>query len=1122
MSLAAWLDEQGLARLEPVLRQAGIDIDVFEDLDDADLQAVGLNLGDRRRLLKAIKASPVLLAMPASESPAQTESKVAAPTVAERRHLTVMFCDLIGSTTLSTRLDPEDLRQVIDAYHRTVAAAVLQYDGHIAQLLGDGALVYFGYPKAHEDDGDRSVLAGIAALEAVSRMRPFGDLRVQARIGIASGLVVVGQIGTGTSAAEQSASGKTPNLAARLQSCARPGEIVVSMETRQLLGNSFELELLDPLELRGFDAPTLAWRVVSKRAEASRFEAQRTSQLTPLIGRESELSLLLDRWALARDGEGQVVLLSGEAGIGKSRIVQTLRRRLIEEPSTTLIWQCSPYFLTAALYPVMRQLERAAQFDGADSPQPKALKLEQIFAGAGLGAESMGHLLTLLGLSDTGRLPARQTPQEVKRHTLAAIADGVEAVAQGEPVLLLVEDAHWIDPTTEELLVLTIEQLRQSRVMILITCRPEYKPSWGNPTNLTLLTLTRLGQRHCLAMIDSVMAGKALPGEVVAEIVKKTDGIPLFLEELTKTVVESGLLVEGPDGFELKGPLLALAIPSTLQDSLMARLDCLAPAKEVAQAAAAIGREFEYGLLADVLNMQEPALGQALGELIQSELVVARGAPPTATYAFKHALIRDCAYHSMVRSQRAMRHAQIADSLERAAPEVAAAQPELLARHHQEAGHDSRAIWYWTEAGDLSWRRGGGREASIHYSHAIELASGQPASVARSELELSLLLKRGHALSTTEGYGSDATYRSFESAREIARKLGRAEDFVHAWAGSAPTLFGAGRLGEAIETLKELGSSQTATLEPKFQIMMATNLGVAHCLLGEVIEAQILLDVALKLDDVVRLTHACPVGGADPAIAIRSYGARTRMMQGYLEQGEAMATQSMAIAQSRGHLPTVAWATQIVLGFLWLKGEHVKLAAEAREALEHTERLRFKTRTAMGRLRLGQALVSLGDVKSGIGLMRSGIDLWASAGGKFHLSEFGALAAQTLLGVNQHEEARHFLVEAQAVQASTDERCYEAELIRMSGQLLHIDGNIAGAEAQFRGALQIAERRGLKLFSLRAASDLALLLQTQSGGREEALRILNPVYAWFTEGFDFPDLRHARDVQSGIAASFVS
>ncbi|HSW25402.1 MAG TPA: adenylate/guanylate cyclase domain-containing protein, partial [Burkholderiaceae bacterium] len=636
-----------------------------------------------------------------------------------------MFCDLVGSTALSSRLDPEDLQQFIRTYHATVVAAAAPYAGHIAQFLGDGVLMYFGYPQAHEDEAARAVRSALSIVKALKTQRFHGDTELQTRIGIATGRVVIGEIGAGTAAAERSASGETPNLAARLQAHAKPGEIVLADDTRKLLGESFALESLGRLELKGFAAPEVAWRVLGERTAATRFEAQHMQGLVEFIGRDSEVALLLERWALARDGEGQVVLLSGEAGIGKSRVCQTLRDRLAGEAVATVLLQCSPYFSSSALFPVVQHLERTAGMLPADSPEVRAKKLERL-AGV-LPPVSLGCLLRLVGLPDGGRSrPGGGSPQEEKVHTLEALLELLQRLSEQQPVLFLVEDAHWIDASTEEFIAQVAQRLRDTRVLLLVTCRSEHTPSWTNVSQLTRHSLNRLSNKQCTALVNALTAGKALPAEVLAEIIRRTDGIPLFVEELTKTVLQSGLLEDAPSGqppgYQLRGPLSALAIPATLQDSLMARLDRHAPVKEVAQVGAVIGREFGHRLMAKVLSaMPPPMLDAALDDLVRSELVFRRGTPPDATYSFKHALVRDTAYDSMLKSQRVLRHRQIAEALEQADRDAATTQPELLATHHQEGGNPAAALRYWQLAGDQAMARSAAREAATHYQAAVAL-----------------------------------------------------------------------------------------------------------------------------------------------------------------------------------------------------------------------------------------------------------------------------------------------------------------------------------------------------------------------------------------------------------------
>ena len=1107
-TIVQWLAEIGMERYAPMFEAQRIELDVVAGLTDADLKEIGIAaLGDRKRILSVIAQG--IQEVPTSHITQAAASLPASAQVAERRQLTVMFCDLVGSTQLAGLLDPEDLRAVIGDYHAAVTAAVAAHHGYVAQLLGDGVLVYFGYPHANEDDAARAIHAALDAIAAVGRLAAGGQHALHTRIGIATGLVVVGQIGSGTPAAELSASGETPSLAARLQSQAAPDCIVIADRTRRLIGEEFELDSLGLLELKGFEAPVHAWQVLRERRTASRFEAIHTQQLSQLIGRDSELALLLERWNTACEGEGQIVLLSGEPGIGKSRITQALRERTAAGARETMVLQCSPSHSNSALYPLVRGLENAANLTPADPPAQRAASFERYLSdhGVSLVPDALGCLLRLMMLPDGGRpAPAGQTPQQQKSATLQAAIDVIDGVSRRAPLLVLVEDAHWIDPTTEEWIGLAVDGLRDARVLMLLTCRPQYVPSWGNPS--TRLTMNRLSHRQSAALIETVTAGKSLPVELIDEIIRKTDGVPLFVEELTKTVLASALVEDTPAGYRLHGPLQTLAIPSTLQDSLMARLDRLAPAKEIAQVAAAIGRDFSHALLAQVLQMPPAQLDQALDELLRAELVFRRGTPADAGYAFKHALIRDTAYNSMVRSQRALRHAQIADALERSEPQTVAAHPELLAQHHQEAGHGSEALRYWTAAGDLAQRRYASREAASHYNAAIALVSRLPAGPARSELELALQLKLGNALTVSEGYASSATYQSYARARELARELGRVEDYVSAWVGSAPTMNSVSN-SEIIESIREIEPAQLASLQARLRVSVSIVLGSARYLRGEIGEAWAHLEEAKALDDSVQLTHEHPIAGADPAVMIRAISMRVRGMQGYLEQAEALAAQALQIAEARGHPPTIAMARQTWIRVLLAKGEPAQAASEAKQMLELSERFGIQTRVANALIFLGRTSVALGDVEAGILLLRKGYDLWRSAGGKQQGSQYGAQAADVLLRAGRSDEARRFIAQAQAAQGETDERFYETELLRLCGRFLEIDGDDTGAEAHYQNAIAIAEERGAKLFSLRAARDLAGFWQRQ-GKSTEARQMLQPLYGWFTEGFGFSDLRETK------------
>jgi class 3 adenylate cyclase/tetratricopeptide (TPR) repeat protein len=1108
--VTSWLQSLGMEKHAPAFAAQGIEFDLLPQLDDADLKELGVTmLGHRKRLLLSIAA---LAAAPAgaAQPPAVARSREA-----ERRQLTVMFCDLVGSTQLSARLDPEDLQRLIRCYHEAVTAAVAPFEGHVAQLLGDGCLVYFGYPRAHEDDAERAVHSALGVLRTVAALKPQGEARLQTRIGIATGLVVVGEIGAGTAAAEQTASGETPNLAARLQGQAAPGEIVLSDETRRLLGASFELESTGVLQLKGFAAPIEAWRVRGERSTASRFEAQHESELIEFIGRASELSLLLERWSLACEGEGQVVLLSGEAGIGKSRICQTLRERLAAQRHATVLLQCSPYHRSSALYPVVQYFERTTGITAADSPAQRGHKLERLTGpDMDLSPPSRGQLMRLMGASDGARpAPSGEHAQQEKAQTLQAPVDLLRSLARQLPVLLLIEDAHWIDPTSEELVGLTIEQSRDTRLLVLVTCRPEYTPPWGNHANLTRLALNRLGQRQCAELVAAVMGGRALPAEVLAEIVLKTDGIPLFVEELTKTVMQSGLLEETPTGYRLRGPLPALAIPSTLQDSLMARLDRLAPAKEVAQVGAMIGREFSHQLLAAVLRSPPATLDAALGELVRSELVARRGVASDAVYTFRHALIRDTAYNSMLKGQRVLRHAQIAAAIEQLAPDTMASQPELLAYHCQEGGQAEAALRYWSAAGDLAVGRWSNREAATHYRAALAQLALLPQldvkELQRDKLELDLQMKLGHVLMQTEGYATATTVASFSRARELASQLGQTDTCVVACSAFGATLWAAGRFDEGLALLDQFGPAELASLKPMSRVFRCVVSGLIKLHLGALEESHALMQNALRELASLAPEELQDVSGADPRLVALTQIVAVCVCMGLLDEADVHTLAASQIARERGHPPTQAWAMSLERWMAFRKGDIEGSIRLSKERLALTERLGIDTQFGSGPMLMGRAMVCIGQVDEGARLMREGFAIWTDDGAKTGVTEFAALAADALLGAGRIAEAEPYVRAGEKARTDIGEQFFSAELTRLRARLLQHAGDAAAAEAKLREAIDIARRQGARLFALRAATDLAQMLKEQ-GRASDGDAVLRPALDAMREGLDQPDALRAK------------
>ena len=1107
--LTHWLDSIGLAEHAPAFIAQGVDFELLPQLSDADLKELGVALlGHRKRLLLALAA----LASTASAAAAGSSSNIGplSPREAERRQLTVMFCDLVGSTALSARLDPEDLQRVLRAFHGAVTAAVTPYEGHMAQLLGDGCLVYFGYPRAHEDDAARAVRAALSVLRAVAALRPDGAGALQTRIGIATGIVVVGEMGAGTAAVEQTASGGTPNLAARLQAQAAPGQIVLSDETRLLLGASFELEATGALDVKGFAAPVQAWRVRGERSVASRFEAQHDTELGDFVGRASEVALLLERWGLVRDGEGQAVLLSGEAGIGKSRICQTLRDRLATEPHAAVLLQCSPYHRNSAMFPLVQYFERLTGIVPADSPEQRGQKLEQLsLPEVALSPAALGRFLRLMGAPDGGRLPADLNPQQDKALMLQAPVDLLHALARQVPVLLLIEDAHWIDPTTEELAALTIEQSRDSRLLLLVTCRPEYMPPWRNPTNLTRLALNRFGQRQTAELISSVTGGKSLPDEVLTEIIRKTDGIPLFVEELTKTVLQSGLLDATPGGYRLRGPLPPLAIPSTLQDSLMARLDNLAPAKEVAQVGAMIGREFSRRLLDAVLRLPAPKLADALDDLVRSELVHRRHDGTDELFTFRHALIRDTASNSLLKGQRVLRHGQIAAAMEALEPERAAAQPELLAHHWQEAGQHDAARRNWTAAGDRASARAANREAAAHYRVALELVPTMADPQARDAAELALQIKLGNLLMATEGFAFAPTVACFSRARELARQLGQIDTYARACAGIGASLWSQGKFEEATQLLGSIPDDDLARMNPMSRVSYSIVLALVKAHLGDLEAAHRLSLEALRDLDRVPPDKREDISGVDPGVMALSNAVSVCVPMGLLDQAEAYTNQLIQIARGRDHGPTQSWALSNERWLAYRKGDIAESLRISQQQLELLERLELRNRFGPGRLLLGRSVVASGRVDEGALLLREGFDQFVIERGVAGTTEMAVIAAEVLIECGRFDDAQTYITAGEKTLSAVGERNFAAELARLRARLVYASGAPAKAEAIYREAITIAEGQGAVMFQLRAAHDLARLLQGQARSAE-ARAVLQPAVAALTEGFGYPEVQRAQ------------
>lgn len=1125
MDAAAWLRSLGLGQYEQAFRENDIDAEVLMDLTAEDLIGLGVaSIGHRRKLLAAIaamRAGSISATTPATAAAAVSGKASLAPG-AERRQLTVMFVDLIDSTALAARLDPEEMAEVLRSYHGAVAGAIARFEGHVAKYMGDGVLAYFGYPRAHEDEAERAVRAGLAAVAAVHSLGSAHGETLAARVGIATGPVVVGELIGEGAAREETVVGDTPNLAARLQTLAEPGTVVISARTRDLVGGLFELADLGMQILKGFPVPVRAWRVVGEGAAESRFEALRGAGLTPLVGRENEIGLLLEHWERAKEGEGQVVLLAGEPGIGKSRLVRALRGRLENEPHTALGHYCSPHHQASPLCPVIGLLERAAGFATDDTAATRLDKLEALLALSTDDVTAVAPLLAaLLSLETAARYPPLDmSPHRQKERTLEELVKQVLGLARRRPVLAVYEDVHWADPTSLELLDLLVDGVQGAPVLVLITFRPEFEPSWTRHANVTALTLSRLSRRQGAAMVARLSGGKALPPAVLDQIVAKTDGVPLFVEELTRTVLETNLLRDEGDHYVLAGPLPPMAIPTTLHESLLARLDRLAPAREVAQVAAAIGREFSHELLAITAALPESELQAALDDLVGSGLVFRRGTPPQATYSFKHALVQDAAYATLVRAKRQRLHARIAAALEQHFPETVQAQPELLAQHLTEAGLAEPAIDYWLRAGQAEIARSATAEAMAQLTKGLELIPVLPDDAARWRRELELQVALGVALMAAKGWAAPEVGQANARARELCERLGDTSRLF-------PVLYGewvfhvvraeleAGRTAgeDLLRRAQEQNDAAAETIGNRI-------VGTAELLRGELVAARAHLERTLALYDPAAHRSLAFLYAQDPSVAGLSVLSWGLFALGYPEQAQARSEEALTDAKELSHRNTLGYALLYGCILSQLRGDQDEARDRANALIALAAEQGSPHFLGAGIVVRGWTLGAAGELEAGIAQIRDGLTRWQTTGAGFLVPYFLSLLAELHGHAGAVKGALDIVTEALDRVEETGERWFEAELHRMMGELmLQLPrSDPTAAEARFEHAAATARHQGAKLWELRAATRLSRLWREQDRCGE-AHDLLTPLYSQFTEGLGTPDLQAAGAMLREPAAS---
>jgi class 3 adenylate cyclase/predicted ATPase len=1022
----------------------------------------------------------------------------------ERRQLTVVFCDLVGSTALASQLDPEDFGAIISGYRRCISETVAGFDGFVARHHGDGAVVFFGYPQAHEDDAERAVQASLALVQAISALPAREKLR--ARVGVATGLALVGDMSDSAISEENGILGDTPNLAARLQTLAQPGGVVISDRTRTIAGPQFEYLDLGKVEIKGLAEPVAAWEVTGRTAVSSRSHALESRNLLPLIGRDEELELLLRRWERAKGGEGQVVLLSGEAGIGKSRLTIALQEQLAREPLIRLRYFCSPQHTDSALYPVIGEMLRAATFAHDDSPRAKRDKLDALLAQTATSPQDAALFAELLSLPNDGRHPPVEVEPQLRRQkTLQALGSHIEALARIKPVLMIFEDAHWTDPTSLEFFTQAVDLAASRRLLILVTSRPEFSPPWIGRPHVTAMTLNRLARRDIRSLIEGVVGDKSLPAAIRQDIIERTDGVPLFIEEMTKAVLDAD-------------DESVVAIPAGLQASLMSRLDRLGPAKDVAQVGAAIGREFSYTLLAALVRKPPAELDADLDRLIAAGLLFRQGIPPYTSYLFKHALVQDVAYSTMLREPKRLLHARIAEILESRFAEIAEGQPELLARHYTKAGLIEKSARLWGKAGRRSQERSALVEAAEQLGQALAQIATLPSTPELRREQIVLQVALLNTLMHVKGYGAPETKAAVVQVKtliERAEQLGESPEDL--------SLMLSALFGQWIVNFISFNGDAAHELAARFLAFgrkegSAVPLMIGHrtmgstlAFMGDLAAAKVHYNEALALYRAAEHRQLMTRFGQDLRVTCLAFHSMLMWLLGYPKAALDGAESALGEARRTEHAATLMFTLNFPILVNTYCGNYDAAAERIKELVALAEEKRAPFRTAEGVLRQGYILTLTGQAAKAVEMVTSGIALWRSAGSTIFTPEHQFMLAIAHADRGQFDEAWRCIDNAMTAMQVTKERWCEAEAHRVAGEiaLKSPERPVAKAQAYFEHALSVARAQQAKSWELRAAMSLAQLLRDR-GKRRAARDLLAPVHDWFTEGFDTGDLKAAR------------
>lgn len=1118
MDVEAWLRDLRLEQYAQSFAENGVDAALLPELADNDLKDLGIaRLADRKTILKAIAELA-----PSAETPAEPSAGASGSPSdrAERRQLTVMFVDLVDSTELSHRLDPEDLREVMRRYQSAVAGAVKRFDGYVAKFMGDGVLAYFCWPQAHEDDAERALRAGLDSVDAVARLAAPDGRSLACRVGVATGLVVVGDLVGEGAAQEEAVVGETPNLAARLQGIAEPGMVVIAEATRRLVGTGFDLEDLGRRKLKGIRDAVGVFSVLGERVVESRFDARSGAVLLPMVGRDQELALLAERWELAKSGKGQCALLEGEAGIGKSRIARALLDTVADEPHIRIRYQCSPYHRDSALWPVIQQLGHAAGFARDDLPEARLDKLEVLLGQAVDDSHAVAPLIAdLMGLDGATRYgELGLTPQAQRARTLDALIQQLLGLAGKEPVLVVLEDAHWIDPTTLKMIGQALDRIAMARVLILLTSRPDQNPDQAahpHDTHLTRmaahthvthlirraahphvthLTLNRLGRAGVEAIMVS-LGGESLPTRTIDAIIARTDGVPLFVEELTKAVLETG----------------ETSIPASLQDWLMARLDRIPDVKEIAQIAACVGRDFPHDLLAAVTERPEAELTTALQRLADAELIFRRGIPPEARYTFKHALVQVAAYHSLLKSRRQQLHKRIAKRLDERFPETAETEPELLAHHYTHAGLADQAITYWQKAGERAVRRSANEEAKEQLERGLELLEKLPDPTERACRELSLQATLGPALMAVEGQGEAVTGQSYARALELSQQVGDTRQHFQALWGYWRYRFIGAELRRSRDLAEQCLALAEQAADVEFILEGRFALGGTLLFMGDLDAARDHLERADELYDLEQHRHLSFHYGQDPGASIKSYQGHTLWPRGHPDRALERCQTALTLAEKLAHPHTLAQVSNYLAMTHGFRREWAAAKRQAEVTIEISLEQDFPQTLGLARVFRGRALAEQGDVTEGVSEIEEGLNLRKSIGATLGWLFGASLWADALGMAGEIKDGLDVLTHALDHAGKSGESFHLPEIYRVRGKLLLQQdmGNHREAADAFGRAIDLARAQRAKLLELRAARDLSHLLAEQ-GERRKADDLLAPIYGWFTEGFDTADLEDAK------------